>query len=49
MIKFLKKYKSDIFLILGIVVLATLITYNVTRLSLKKQFLYKKKYKISTS
>lgn len=37
MIKFFKKYKSDIFLILGIVVLVTLITYNVTRLSLKRE------------
>jgi hypothetical protein len=37
MIKFFKKYKSDIFLILGIVVLVTLIIYNVTRLSLKRE------------
>ena len=37
MIKFFKKYKSDIFLILGIVVLVILITYNVTRLSLKRE------------
>lgn len=34
---FLNKYKSDILLILGIVILVTLITYNVTRLYFEKE------------
>mgnify|MGYP007049862954 CR=1 FL=1 len=37
MISFIKKYKSDILLILGIVVLVTLVTYNVTRLYFEKE------------
>ena len=37
MINFIKKYKSDILLILGIVVLVTLVTYNVTRLYFEKE------------
>ena len=37
MINFIKKYKSDILLILGIVTLVTLITYNVTKLYFEKE------------
>ena len=37
MINFIKKYKSDILLILGIVVLVTSVTYNVTRLYFEKE------------